>query len=114
MIDFTTFAPSWIAPTLVNSWTNFNLGLYEVKYCKDFFGWVHLRGGLKNGSSLNATMFTLPSGYRPAQKMIFSVGGHNGAAVNIHVDSNGEVAVDGSNGFTNLVLLDNIYYYAES
>jgi hypothetical protein len=56
--------PTWLAPSLVNSWANYGSGNQNAGYYKDTAGTVHLRGLIKSGASLS-TAFTLPSGYRP-------------------------------------------------
>lgn len=67
-IDFTTFPAAqqaWIAPTLVNSWSNLGIGFDVAGYMKDSLGFVHLNG-IITGGSYPSTAFTLPAGYRPA------------------------------------------------
>lgn len=64
----------WTAPTLQNSWVNFDNGYAPVGYWKDINGTVHLRGLIKGGNTNSGTiLFTLPSGYRPAYNESFSV-----------------------------------------
>lgn len=58
---------NWITPSLSNSWVNFDGTKSSAGYRKTARGTVVLKGVLKNGSSATATMFTLPSGYRPSQ-----------------------------------------------
>lgn len=58
-------ALNWLVPTLVNSWVNFGGGQQDAEYTKDVFGWVHIRGCVKSGTTGN-TIFTLPVGYRPS------------------------------------------------
>lgn len=53
---------AWITPTLVNGWVEDQ----PVRYIKDSFGFVHLKGALKTGLSGTAA-FNLPIGYRPPQ-----------------------------------------------
>lgn len=52
-------------PAFQNSWVNFGSGFADAAFYKDPDGWVHLRGLVKNGTN-QATIFTLPVGYRPA------------------------------------------------
>lgn len=56
----------WVAPTLAGAWTIFIPGTSDVGYRKDSAGNVWIRGAVANGA-LNSTIFTLPSGFRPAQ-----------------------------------------------
>ena len=53
------------APPFENGWVNYDSGWPPAAYWKDPFGFVHLRGLVKNGT-LGVPMFTLPPGYRPA------------------------------------------------
>lgn len=57
--------PVWIAPTLLNSWTNAGGPYNPAGYFKDILGFVHLRGVIANGVG-GAVFFNLPAGYRPA------------------------------------------------
>lgn len=59
---------AWIAPTLLNSWVNYGGGSYDdAGYFLDDFGFVNLRGVIKDGVTTAGTvLFTLPSGYRPS------------------------------------------------
>ncbi len=59
------FTPKWTAPTLQNSWVDFGSGFAPAGYYKDPDGRVYLRGLVKDGTD-NATIFTLPEGFRPA------------------------------------------------
>lgn len=60
----------WVAPTLQNSWANLGSGWVAAGYIKQN-GWVHLRG-LVAGGALNAAIFTLPAGFRPASHHAFA------------------------------------------
>ena len=64
-----TSTPTWIAPTLLNSWENYGGGYNNAGYMKDALGFVHLKGLIKNGNI--ATIFNLPSGYRPVGQCLF-------------------------------------------
>ena len=60
---------SWITPTLLNAW----VGNQPVRYLKDEFGFVHLKG-IVNGGVAGSVIFTLPTGYRPINNYnLFSV-----------------------------------------
>jgi len=61
---------AWITPTLVNSWVAFDTR--TAKYKKADYGRVYLKGVVKNGT-IGATIFTLPTGYRPDEALIFGV-----------------------------------------
>ncbi|KYG65693.1 hypothetical protein AZI86_01050 [Bdellovibrio bacteriovorus] len=61
---------SWQTPTLQNGWVNYENAFNPVGYYKDPFGRVHIRGLVKSGT-LSACIFTLPVGYRPANRELF-------------------------------------------
>ena len=54
---------SWITPTLWNGWIPGVFG--TPQYMLDEFGFVHLRGSIKNGV-VGQAAFALPTGYRPS------------------------------------------------
>ena len=51
--------------SFANSWVNYGSIYATAGYRKDAFGFVHIKGFIKSGTSGTAA-FTLPSGYRPA------------------------------------------------
>lgn len=62
----------WTTATMQNSWVSYDTTVfYPAQYYKDRYGWVHLRGLVKNGT-LNADLFTLPAGYRPTRRVVMS------------------------------------------
>jgi hypothetical protein len=84
---------AWTAPTLAGTWSNYG-GLYQdAGYMKDSLGFIHLRGLLKAGGA-GDTIFTLPAGYRPSAKLIFSVQVSDGGSYvhgRVDVDTDGTV-----------------------
>lgn len=54
---------AWITPTLQNGWTASDVNFYPVRYYKDEFGIVRLKGRIQGGTA--TTAITLPVGYRP-------------------------------------------------
>jgi hypothetical protein len=96
---------SYIAPSLLSNWVNYGAGGFAVAgYYKDKKSMVWFKGIIKNGFTVPYTtiLFTLPTGYRPAERLIFSVvaGLTTGR---IDILPNGEVAfVSGSNIFMSL------------
>ena len=86
-------APLTFAPTLLNSWVNFGDGFAPVGYWKGSDNMVHITGLIKNGvTSEGAVIFTLPSGFRPEFKGIFTITQDN-AVGRIDVNDNGNVLV---------------------
>jgi hypothetical protein len=64
---------AWIALPLATGWTNLG-GEYETAaYYKDPFGIVHIKGVVNHGSNRNATVATLPTGYRPPLSEFFPI-----------------------------------------
>lgn len=53
----------WLAPTLINGWTNLEYA-EPSGYYKDPFGIVHVKGIVKGGA-VGQPLFILPVGYRP-------------------------------------------------
>jgi hypothetical protein len=70
--------PTWIAPTLLNDWENYESTYAASGYYKDPLGRVHLRGTVKHGTPAE-TIFVLPAGYRPSAWIVFpaSIGAEN-------------------------------------
>jgi hypothetical protein len=58
-------------PAFQNGWTN-EPGYHEAAFLRDPMGFVHIRGVVQSGTD-NATIFTLPEGYRPNKFMYFAV-----------------------------------------
>ena len=86
--------PSWISPTLLNSFTNYDASIYQpAGYFKDLSGRVYLRGLLKrSAAALNTPIFTLPVGYRPAKLTLFALMAAN-LDGRLDVDASGNVFV---------------------
>lgn len=86
--------PSWIAPTLLNSFANYDASIYQpAGYFKDLSGRVHLRGLLKrSAAAFNTPIFTLPVGYRPAKQTLFALLAAN-LDGRLDVDASGNVFV---------------------
>lgn len=58
---------AFIAPTLLNSFTNYGSGYASAGYYKDKMGIVHLHGLVQHvGEPDGLVIFTLPVGYRPS------------------------------------------------
>jgi hypothetical protein len=94
---------SWTAPTLGGGWSNYGSGYSTAGYYKDPFGTVHLKGVIAGGTTTNTTVYTLPAGYRPLEKLILTSTSYTGAAyvfTRIDIDTGGNViVVTGSNNF---------------
>lgn len=105
--NVTTADRGWIAPTLLNGMANYGSIYMTAGYYKDAMGFVHLRGFLTGGAD-GKTLFTLPAGYRPSLRQIFSCWSNNSAGNGrIDVDTNGNVIAVSAG---NWLALDGIYF----
>ena len=65
---------TWIAPTFATNWGNYGGSYNTAGYYRDGDGIVYLRGLVTGGSyGSNETLFTLPAGFRPESRELFSV-----------------------------------------
>jgi hypothetical protein len=97
---------AWIAPTLLNNWTNYSETYSQAGYFKDSFGIVHLRGFVKGGpigtDRPAESIFTLPSAYRPSRILYFVSVSSNALAV-IRITGAGDVnCIYGDNAWLSL------------
>lgn len=84
--------PTFTNVTFNGSWTNFGAPYEEVSYAK-VGSIIRLRGLAKHATAgTTGTVFTLPSGYRPAKQRHFVVGAGPGLAI-ITITSAGVVAI---------------------
>lgn len=90
-------APTFIAPTLLNSWVNFGAPTQNAGYTLHQ-GMVILRGTVKSGT-VGSPIFTLPVGYRPAGNVGFAIVS-NALFGYIIIESDGDVVL--ATGFSNL------------
>lgn len=109
--DHISAQESWVVPTLQNSWVEYGSIFHGPAYMKDHLGFVHLRGLLKDGTSSSAIMFTLPTGYRPTERIIFSTTSSTGQA-RMDITSDGEVQ-PGSGASVSYTSISGIYFKAE-
>ena len=85
----------WITPTLLNRWEH--VPENPIQYCKDNFGYVHIRGRGIPLNSLSGNVFTLPPGYRPTSSIVTpSVTGATSALGIAYVAPTGNVGVAGT------------------
>lgn len=94
--------PDYIKAVLLNGWANHGVGKVEAGYMLDEFGFVHIRGFVKSGSTANPlTIMYLPKGYRPSQAIDFisisRVDPVTRSMVTIEVTSAGKVNIHGDN-----------------
>ena len=92
---------NWTAPTFLNSWINNGSGYNNAGFYKDEFGIVHLRGLVKSGT-MQASIFTLPTGYRPAAREFFGTVS-DALFGSVYIDPDGSVVPwSGSNAWFSL------------
>ena len=89
-----------IAPTLLNSWTNFDGSRVVAGYYKDLYDRVCLQGTVKKTAPATVeAIFTLPAGYRPPGRVQFAVKAGSGEGAGsvgfVMVDSDGNVYYNG-------------------
>lgn len=89
---------AWTAPTLTNSWVNFNSGFTPAGY-RRIGDQIYLRGLISSGT-VGAAAFTLPAGFRPAISELWASIANN-ALCRMQVNSDGTVVVDAGNAPSN-------------
>lgn len=110
------FVPSWIAPTLGSNISNLGSGYAAAGYYKNPQREVSLKGVLTgSGLTANATIFTLPQGFWPAETKLFNGISNNGSVngiASITVDTAGAVKVNAVSGTAYFSPLENARFYA--
>ena len=104
---------AWIAPTLLNGWTNYGGRLTTAGFRKDGHGVVHLKGLLRPGTG--SIVMTLPEGYRPAQARTVATEGwvnNSPHMVGFDLDSSGSVRRDSTGSSDTWISLDGISFHA--
>ncbi len=93
--------PGYTACNLQNSWVNFDNGYTTAGYTKTTSNVVVLKGLIKSGTATTGTtVCTLPVGYRPSAKLIFSTSTNaspEGVAARVDVDTSGAVQIMSGN-----------------
>jgi hypothetical protein len=80
-------------PAFQNGWINHGGGFTDAGFWKDKEGLVHIQGLIKNGgTALNTILFTLPLGYRPPDRQIYTVLSNN-IVSRIDILDNGDVII---------------------
>lgn len=99
----TSTPPTWTAATLVANYQNYSGGAWAqatAGFRKPDANHVELRGQLTGDGSAQ-TLFTLPSGFRPAYQVQFLVPGSAATCV-IKINTDGTVKYAGGDGFPSL------------
>ena len=95
---------SWAAPDLETGWENFSVEdpsttYADAGYMKDSVGFIHLNGLIRANGSVDSSdpeLFTLPAGYRPADRLIKSVWTSFGIT-RVDINTTGVVKVEDGN-----------------
>lgn len=91
-----TAFPGWNSVSFQNSWSDAGYPEPVCSYYKDAFGVVRLQGGAIHSGNSSATIFTLPSGYRPTGTLTFTVFGEASSVAVLSllaIDSSGNVSM---------------------
>jgi hypothetical protein len=108
---------AWIAvgsggSSFANSWVDYGSGYPGAAFRKDAFGYVHLKGFIKNGTAVDTTtMITMPTGYKVGSTRHIAAVGASGAG---HLKLTTSGIAYGAGTGNGWLTLDNITYYAES
>lgn len=108
------WSTSWLAPALQGAWVNYGGGYETFGVVRTSAGIVSLKGLVRAGGLSADLIATLPEGYRPAGKLMFSIpGANNTTGSRIDVDPNGEVKFTaGSSNSSSHVSLSGIQFPA--
>lgn len=102
-------------PAFQNSWALYD-GSHPVKFRVDDRR-VQLVGRVAHAAITNSVIFTLPSGFRPSQELVFVVfsglTGNGFAVIVVGTDGSVMLAAVGSGGATSQITLDQISFIAE-
>lgn len=99
-------------PTLDAPW---DPGTPAPAFWKDAQGVVHLRGYVVDGSGTNGSVFTLPSGFRPAESFAdFVVAGVVGTYHTLSIDADGTIYWYKGSGDATYMSLEGVTFLAES
>lgn len=102
----------WCNITLQNGWVFYGAPYSTPQYTRSSDGLVVLKGLIRSGTATDGTtLFTLPAGYRPSQRLLLS-SEDNGSWARIDVLPNGLVTIQ-SNGNSAWLALDSIHFMAE-
>jgi hypothetical protein len=86
---------AWTTPTLAANWSNYGSGFAAAGYYRDPLGVVWVRGLVVAAAGAGEVVFTLPTGYRPSDSLIFSsiCSKTTTELARLDVRSNGEVRI---------------------
>jgi len=97
-------------PAFQSSWIHYS-GYGAAGFRKDPTGRVALKGLIQSGT-INATIFTLPAGYRPPKEMLFAPSNNQNSTTDLRVKPDGTVVL--ASGTNSWLSLDGIEFDTES
>ena len=100
----------WRPVEFITGWQTFS---NKLQYRRDPLGRVHLQGNAYRNSGSSTTIFVLPLGFRPSQRLYFNAVTLSGAvygASRVDIDVDGRVLV--ASGSFDFVMLDGLSFYA--
>lgn len=102
---------SWSDLSFQNGWSFYGGGFSTPQYTKAADGLVSLKGLIKNGTmTAGLPIATLPSGFRPAGRILFASYATN-AYARVDIDPSGQIQYEaGSNAYLSL---DGLTFYAD-
>ncbi|MDQ7780152.1 MAG: hypothetical protein RDV41_10660, partial [Planctomycetota bacterium] len=106
------YSTAWTAGSFGTGWSNYGSGYQTVQY-ERVGDLVFLRGLANSGGNLWATyptIITLPEGFRPNGRLIFSQEGNANAAVRVDVATNGQVQWSAGGSGSGWLSLDGIVF----
>lgn len=105
---------SWRNADLKNGWETFDRNYTTAQFLKDDFGFVHIRGTIKNGvGTADTILFTLPVGYRPEKTELFTTISYSPLKITpIAITADGIVKILITDANTTWLVLNGIYFKA--
>ena len=100
---------NWIGLTMQGTWAYYGAPYTMPQYTKSSDGVVTLKGLIRNGT-IGTTVATLPVGYRPNYRILFSTVS-NSVYGRLDIDASGNIIAQGGN--TAWYSLDGIMFYAD-
>ena len=100
-------------PAFANSWVNFGGAEATAAFRKLANGMVVIKGTVKDGTGLTATIFTLPVGYRPIKTIDFATIASNTVAAVLTITAAGAVIPNSTGQGANNLNFINCSFFAE-
>jgi type II secretory pathway pseudopilin PulG len=109
-----TCTTQWCNLTLLNSWNYYAAGYTTPQYTKSSDGMVHIKGLIKGGTSVTASIANLPAGYCPKQpQLMTTVAADLWGRIDITKGSGAGCSINPSSSSLVWTSLDSIHYMAE-